>query len=138
MLLETSRIRIPAESDQATIVRQFVRLACHRYGCDAQADNVLQVTDELLSNAMGHAHHSKDDTLEVDLEVNIVPTQRGVRVEVCDCTAPREPRVVAAPSSNGREDERQGLRIVASLAHEWGIDELATGTTLWAEMDTHA
>jgi anti-sigma regulatory factor (Ser/Thr protein kinase) len=134
MLLETSRIRIPAESDQATIVRQFVRLACHRYGCDAQADNVLQVTDELLSSAMGHAHHSADDTLEV----GILPTQRGVRVEVCDCTSPGEPRRDAAPSSNGREDERQGLRIVASLAHEWGIDELATGTTLWAEMDTHA
>ncbi|MDQ1633709.1 MAG: hypothetical protein QOJ32_518 [Frankiaceae bacterium] len=133
MILETSRIRIPAESDQATIVRQFVRLACHRYGCDAEADNVLQVTDELLSSAMGHAHHA-DDTLEV----GIVPTQHGVRVEICDCTAPGEPRVVTATPSNGREDERQGLRIVASLAHEWGIDELATGTTLWAEMDTHA
>lgn len=135
MILETSRIRIPAESDQATIVRQFVRVACHRYGCDAESDNVLQVTAELLSNAMGHAHHVAGDTLEV----GIIPTQRGVRVEVCDCPAPVEPGGKSAtPPPFGQEDERQGLRIVASLAQTWGIDEVATGTTLWAEMDTHA
>jgi anti-sigma regulatory factor (Ser/Thr protein kinase) len=139
MILETSRIRVPAESDQATIVRQFVRLACHRYGCDAVADNVLQVTAELLSNALGHAPHSPDDTLEV----GIVPTQRGVRVEVSDSSptgadeaTDGAPGAVTAPPAIGLQDERQGLRIVASLAQDWGIEEVGSGTTLWAEMDS--
>jgi anti-sigma regulatory factor (Ser/Thr protein kinase) len=133
MILETSRIRIPAESDQATIVRQFVRLACHRYGCDAEADNVLQVTAELLSNALGHVNHSAEDTLEV----GIVPTQRGVRVEVSDsAAAPEAGDQPVAPPRIAQQDERQGLRIVASLARDWGIDEVGTGTTLWAEMET--
>ncbi len=135
MILETSRIRVPAESDQATIVRQFVRLACHRYGCDAVADNVLQVTDELLANALGHARHAADDTLEV----GIVPTQRGLRVEVSDPVAATEPNGGGEPAGTpliGRQDERQGLRIVASLAQDWGIEEVGSGTTLWAEMDS--
>jgi anti-sigma regulatory factor (Ser/Thr protein kinase) len=136
MILETSRMRVPAESDQATIVRQFVRLACHRYGCDAVADNVLQVTAELVANALGHTHHSADDTLEV----GIVPTQRGVRVEVSDTTPPAVEADGGAgpPPSTGQPDERQGLRIVASLAQDWGIEEVGSGTTLWAELDSSA
>ena len=45
-------------------MRQFVRLAAHRYGCDALADNILQVTDELMAHAVAAGPHAPGDTVE--------------------------------------------------------------------------
>lgn len=131
MTLETSRISVPADSEHATIVRQFVRLACHRYGCDAVTDNVLQVTDELVANVVEHAVHDVDDAAATPqtVEVGIVPTQRGVRIEVHDGSH-RHPEDGLPASS----DEHQGLRIVATLASSWGVDDEPDGKTVWAEM----
>lgn len=128
MTLETSRISIPVDSEHATIVRQFVRLACHRYGCDGVTDNVLQVTDELVANVVQHAAHDEESTSQT-LEVGIVPTQRGVRIEVHDGSH-RHPEEGLSDSP----DEHQGLRIVASLASSWGVDDEPDGKTVWAEM----
>jgi anti-sigma regulatory factor (Ser/Thr protein kinase) len=120
---ETSRISVPAESEQATIVRQFVRLACHRYGCDAEADNILQVTDELVANAVAHGSPEPGATVEV----GIVPTQRGVRVEVHDHVHGDDPP---------RDADRgpHGLQIVSSLASSWGVTDDQDGKVVWAEM----
>jgi anti-sigma regulatory factor (Ser/Thr protein kinase) len=122
MFAEPSTLTVPAESEQAMIVRQFVRLACHRYGCDGMADSVLQVTDELMSNAIEHGS-GPDDTVKV----GILPTQRGVRIEVHDHSHGREtaPAILDAPS---------GLQIIESLAADWGVTDEADGTTVWAEM----
>jgi hypothetical protein len=126
VIRETSRISVPAESEQATIVRQFVRLACHRYGCDAVADNVLQVTDELVGLAVAR-HSSAADTVDV----GIVPTARGVRVEVHDAAAPTG--APAVPQARDA-DNPEGLQIVESLAVDWGVTDDDGGTTAWAEM----
>ena len=116
---EASTISVPAESEQAGIVRQFVRLACHRYGCDAVTDNILLVTDEMMATALAHARSTADSTVEV----GIIPTQRGVRIEVHD-HAHDEP--------GGPQD--QSLRIVSTLASEWGVSDESDGTVLWAEI----
>ena len=116
---EASTISVPAESEQAGIVRQFVRLACHRYGCDAVTDNILLVTDEMMATALAHARSTADSTVEV----GIIPTQRGVRIEVHD-HAHDEP--------GGPQD--QSLRIVSTLASEWGVSDESDGTLLWAEI----
>lgn len=128
MTLETSRISVPVDSEHAMIVRQFVRLACHRYGCDAVTDNVLQVTDELVANAVEHAASDGEGPGAQTLEVGIVPTQRGVRIEVHDGSH-RHPEEGLSES-----DEQQGLRIVATLASSWGVDDEPDGKTVWAEM----
>ena len=122
MFAEPSTLTVPAESEQAMIVRQFVRLACHRYGCDQMADSVLQVTDELMNNAIEHGSGA-DDTVQV----GILPTQGGVRIEVHDHSHGREtaPAISDAPS---------GLQIIESLAADWGVTDEADGTTVWAEM----
>ncbi|HSP38431.1 MAG TPA: ATP-binding protein [Frankiaceae bacterium] len=123
MFAETSRISVPAESEQAGVVRQFVRLACHRYGCDAVTDNVLQVTDELVGSAFSHC--SGPGCM---VDVGIIPTQRGVRVEVHDRSRDGDR---LAPATG---DEPSVFQIVATLAAEWGVDDGTDGTTVWAEL----
>jgi anti-sigma regulatory factor (Ser/Thr protein kinase) len=135
---ETSRISVPADREQATIVRQFVRLACHRYGCDEATDNVLQVTDELVANAVSHGSVQAGATVEV----GIMALQRGVRVEVHDrmhVQLPPEdqdpPVETSQPESPQAEaEDNRGLQIVASLADAWGVDDEADGKVVWAEL----
>lgn len=126
MFVESSTLTVPADSEQVTIVRQFVRLACHRYGCDGMADNVLQVTDELVSNALERGS-GPDDTVQI----GILPTQRGVRIEVHDHSHGRE-------TMPEMRDEPSGLQIVETLATDWGVSDEADGTTVWAEMSGEA
>ncbi len=120
---EASTISVPAESEQVAIVRQFVRLACHRYGCDGVTDNILLVTDEMVAAALAHVRSAADSTVEV----GIIPTQRGVRIEVHD-------HVHDEPGGPQVRDEDQSLRIVSTLASEWGVSDESDGTVLWAEI----
>jgi hypothetical protein len=120
---EASTISVPAESEQAGIVRQFVRLACHRYGCDGVTDNILLVTDEMVAAALAHAASTADSTVEV----GIIPTQRGVRIEVHD-------HVHGEPGGLQVRDEDQSLTIVSTLASDWGVADETDGTVLWAEI----
>jgi len=120
---EASTISVPAESEQAGIVRQFVRLACHRYGCDGVTDNILLVTDEMVATALAHVSSRADSTVEV----GIIPTQRGVRIEVHD-------HVHDEPGGPQMRDEGTSLQIVSTLASEWGVSDESDGMVLWAEI----
>lgn len=85
------------------------------------------VTSELVSNALRHARPLLDDTVRVRWRA------RGevVEVEVSDgggTTVPR-PAPPAVWTAAGR-----GLRIVRSLAHEWGVQEDKRGQTVWAAL----
>ncbi len=85
------------------------------------------VVSELVSNAIRHARPLSDGKMRVHWKVK----SGVVEVEVTDGgsdTTPRPaPRTVWAPSG-------RGLRIVRSLAHEWGVTEDRTGTTVWASL----
>ncbi|WP_307812413.1 ATP-binding protein [Phycicoccus sp. CSK15P-2] len=85
------------------------------------------VASELLTNAVRHARPLSDGSVRVRWKI------RGdvVEVEVTDgggATVPKPaPRTVWL--SSGR-----GLRIVRSLAHEWGVTEDRTGNVVWATL----
>jgi anti-sigma regulatory factor (Ser/Thr protein kinase) len=85
------------------------------------------VVSELLSNAIRHARPLSDGNLRVHWKVKA----GVVEVEVTDGggeSAPRPaPRTLWAPSG-------RGLRIVRSLAHEWGVTEDRDGSTVWASL----
>jgi hypothetical protein len=38
------------------------------------------------------------------------------------------------PGAPGGRDEDQGLKIVSTLASEWGVSDESDGTVLWAEI----
>ncbi|CCH78607.1 putative regulatory protein [Nostocoides japonicum T1-X7] len=90
-------------------------------------DEAEIVTSELVSNAIRHARPLADGTLRVRWKVK----GECVEIEVTDgggMTTPRPaPRVLW--STTGR-----GLRIVRSLAHEWGVAEERGGVTVWVAL----
>jgi anti-sigma regulatory factor (Ser/Thr protein kinase) len=90
-------------------------------------DEAEIVVSELVANAVRHARPLGDGTLRVHWKVKA----GVVELEVTDGggeTTPRPaPRALWAPSG-------RGLRIVRSLAHEWGVTEDRSGTTVWASL----
>lgn len=85
------------------------------------------VASELVSNAIRHARPLADGTLRVRWKVK----GDAVEIEVTDGgadTIPKTaPRVLWA--TTGR-----GLRIVRSVAHEWGVTDDRGAVTVWAAL----
>ena len=93
----------------------------------AVIDEAEIVVSELVSNSIRHARPLADGNLRVHWKVK----SGVVEVEVTDGgseSTPRPaPRTIWAPSG-------RGLRIVRSLAHEWGVSEDRSGSTVWASL----
>lgn len=85
------------------------------------------VVSELVTNAVRHARPLADGTVRVHWKVK----GDAVEVEVTDgggSTAPvPAPRSLWSPSG-------RGLRIVRSLAHEWGVVDERGGRTVWVAL----
>lgn len=93
----------------------------------AVVDEVEIVVSELVSNAVRHARPLSDGTLRVHWKVKAGVVEVEVTDGGSDSTPRPAPRTVWAPSG-------RGLRIVRSLAHEWGVSEDRTGSTVWASL----
>jgi anti-sigma regulatory factor (Ser/Thr protein kinase) len=120
-------LRLPADSDFEGVFRQYVRLAIHRAHRDDLLDRVLLVTDELVSNSIRHSGNDGQRFVELSL----VPTQRGVHVEVSD--GDPTPPVVRTPVLE--DTEGRGLQVVDSIASAWGCEPAESGKTIWADVD---
>lgn len=121
-------VRVPADASSVTEVRhQIVQDLGSRDLPEELVGEAEIVASELLTNAVRHARPLSDGTIRVRWKI------RGevVEIEVTDgggSTVPRPaPRTVWL--SSGR-----GLRIVRSLAHEWGVTEDRTGNVVWATL----
>ena len=85
------------------------------------------VVSELIANALRHARPLADGMIRVHWKVK----SGVVEVEVSDGGGVSTPR--PAPQSLWASSGR-GLRIVRSLAHEWGVTEERNGRTVWAAL----
>lgn len=121
-------VRMPWSAHVAPQIRRTLVDDLTGLGVSAQViDEAEIVVAELVSNALRHARPLTDGTLRVRWK-----TKAGVvEVEVSDGGGPSTPRPAppALWSSSGR-----GLRIVRSLAHEWGVAEEKHGRTVWASL----
>ncbi|GAA2736314.1 hypothetical protein GCM10009867_20740 [Pedococcus aerophilus] len=93
----------------------------------AVVDEAEIVISELLSNAVRHARPLSDGNLRVHWKVKAGVVEVEVTDGGGDSTPRPAPRTIWAPSG-------RGLRIVRSLAHEWGVTEDRNGCTVWASV----
>ncbi|MBB5915184.1 two-component sensor histidine kinase [Nocardia transvalensis] len=85
------------------------------------AEDAVQVTDELVTNALRHGLPPR--TCAVTLSHG-----PRLRVEVSD-TSPEAPRFRAPDDTGGL-----GLVLVDQMSTAWGIDRHPGGKTVWAEL----
>ncbi len=90
-------------------------------------DDAETVVSELLANAVRHASALADGRVRVHWQVKA----GVVELDVTDGGGPREPRPLQPGlyATSGR-----GLRIVRSLAHEWGVTDDDHGRTVWVTL----
>jgi len=90
-------------------------------------DEAEIVISELVANAIRHAQPLPDGTIRINWTVN----DGVVEVSVTDGGGPTTP--APAPTSPWSANGR-GLRIVRSLAHEWGVKDDVDSCTVWVSL----
>ncbi|WCN04177.1 ATP-binding SpoIIE family protein phosphatase [Streptomyces sp. M92] len=111
--------RDPAEVGRA---RAAVREQLHDWGLARLADTAELLAGELVTNAVRHAH-----ARPVEL--------RLVRADTLLCEVDDDDHDLPALRSAGPTDEAgRGLRVVSTLAREWGASRTKTGKTVWFEL----
>lgn len=122
-------IRVPWRASSVAGVRRAVVADLQARDMSEEiVDEAEIVVAELVANAVRHARPLQDGTVRIRWKTK----GDAVEVEVTDGGGPTvpkpAPRVLWAPSG-------RGLRIVRSLAHEWGVlEDDRKGVTVWAAL----
>ncbi|MFF7647501.1 SpoIIE family protein phosphatase [Streptomyces canus] len=109
----------PAEVGRA---RAVVREQLHDWGLAKLADGAELMVSELVTNALRHSHGRP-----VEL--------RLVREDTLLCEVDDDDHELPNLLSAGPADEQgRGLRVVSTLAREWGASRTKAGKTVWFEL----
>jgi len=115
---------LPMHPSAAAAGRSLVRDACTAWSLPQDVcERAELVANELVSNAVEHAHSSS--------RLTITYTGAVVRISVRDywpAPAPR-PRPIDIGARRGR-----GLHLVAALASAWSVEPHLDGKTIWANL----
>lgn len=109
----------PAEVGRA---RAAVREQLHTWGLARLADSAELMVSELVTNAVRHSHGR--------------PVQlRLVRGATLLCEVDDDDHTLPTLLNAGPDDEAgRGLRVVSTLAREWGTSRTTAGKTVWFEL----
>ena len=118
---------LPSAPRAAGLARQEARDALASWGLERLEDIAVLLVSELVGNAVQHARHGGSE-----LRLRMTDTGRWLRIEVSDAD-PRPPQFQCRP---GLDESGFGLVLVDALAAKWGVDQAATGKTVWAELGT--
>ncbi|MFF0089779.1 SpoIIE family protein phosphatase [Streptomyces canus] len=114
--------RISPDPVEAGRARAVVREQLHDWGLGRLADGAELMVSELVTNAVRHSH-----SRPVEL--------RLVRGDSLLCEVDDDDHDLPNLSSAGPTDEQgRGLRVVSTLAREWGASRTKAGKTVWFEL----
>jgi anti-sigma regulatory factor (Ser/Thr protein kinase) len=117
-------LSLPCDPSSVPAARHFVLQTLTTWGCDDAAWAAAQIVSELAANCALHAR--------TEFQVRLVSGPDGLRLEVQDSSpASVRPRHFSDQSTTGR-----GLRLVASLSRDWGVEPATSGKTVWVALDT--
>lgn len=119
--MDTARLELPATPAAASVARLFVRCLCEEWGVGSVADVAELLSSELVTNAVLHARSG--------IELEAARTSTALRVDVRDVGQGRiQSKTQQAPTE---AEGGRGLSIVESLAEDWGVEESASGKSVW-------
>jgi len=102
--------------------RAVVREQLHDWGLGRLADGAALMVSELVTNAVRHSHRRP-------------VALRLVRGDSLLCEVDDDDHDLPNLSSAGSTDELgRGLRVVSTLAREWGASRTKAGKTVWFEL----
>jgi GAF domain-containing protein len=105
-----------------SLARHFVVDVLRSWELSDLADDAALAVSELVSNAVLHG--------QPPLELRVAPIPGGVRVEARDGSRVRPVRPLATTDTmTGR-----GIALVEAVSARWGVDQLADGKSVWAEL----
>ncbi|SEQ11653.1 Serine phosphatase RsbU, regulator of sigma subunit [Streptomyces sp. yr375] len=114
--------RFPLQPAEAGRARAVVREQLHDWGLAKPADTAELLVSELVTNALRHSHRRP-----VGL--------RLVRGETLLCEVEDDDHELPTLLSAGPGDEfGRGLRVVSTLAREWGTSRTGAGKSVWFEL----
>ena len=115
-------LTLPAAADSVPQARRFIRQQLVALGADGACDDAETLISELATNAVLHA--------KTEYTIRVARTDGRVRIRVHDLSSvlPRE-RHYGPDSTTGR-----GIRLVATLAVNWGVESEGTGKAIWFEL----
>ncbi|MET9458204.1 SpoIIE family protein phosphatase [Streptomyces canus] len=114
--------RISLDPVEVGRARAVVREQLHDWGLGRLADGAELMVSELVTNAVRHSH-----SRPVEL--------RLVRGDSLLCEVDDDDHDLPNLSSAGPTDEQgRGLRVVSTLAREWGASRTKAGKTVWFEL----
>lgn len=118
----SARLTLPAKATSPARARRFVSGTLAAWHAEGGEDAVLLVS-ELVTNALLHARTA--------MTVHLAEDEPGVvRLSVSDGSAGTlQERRFSLDSGTGR-----GLRLLGSLALEWGVEPQGAGKTVWCRI----
>jgi len=120
---DTDVVCLDVPQGDARSARRFITLVLVGWQLTHATKLVVMVGHELVANALRHGTPPARLLLRRATD--------GVRIEVGDAssTVPLMPEIDNATSTSGR-----GLRIVTSLARDWGVRVTQGGKVVWADI----
>jgi anti-sigma regulatory factor (Ser/Thr protein kinase) len=103
--------------------RRFVADVLTSWGCEAAKDVAQLMVSELVTNAVLHGHCFEST-------VTVRDVAGSVKIAVTD----PEPAPPSVTDTGPMVPGGQGMHIVATLAHRWGVEPCACGKSVWFEV----